>query len=179
MPSDRLGTNVRIEAVPDDQWEIVAWLWQAFRHDLAAIVNGLPYADGRYQAAELKNYPSANGAGYLAWRPHPKTGEDAPVGFALVRGLQEERRSVAGFWVTPAVRRDGVGLALATAVLGRHPGPWSIGFQHDNLSAGVFWRAVAEITFGPGHWTEITRPVPGRPDVPPDHFIESASSAPA
>ena len=59
---------------------IVAWLWQAFRHDLAAIVNGLPYPDGRYQAAPLKRFPSPDGAGYLAWRAHPNTGADAPSG---------------------------------------------------------------------------------------------------
>ena len=44
---------------------IVAWLWQAFRQDLAPIVSGLPYADGRYQAAELLRFPSSDGAGYL------------------------------------------------------------------------------------------------------------------
>ena len=42
--------GLSIRPVTDDQWPIVAWLWQAFRHDLAPIVRGLPYADGRYQA---------------------------------------------------------------------------------------------------------------------------------
>lgn len=165
--------GLSIAGVSDGQWEIVAWLWQAFRHDLALIVNGLPYADGRYQAAELSQYPSASGAGYLAWRPHPKTGENAPVGFALIDGLHGSQRSIPGFWVAPAARRDGIGRTLAIDVLSRHPGPWSIGFQHDNLGAGVFWRTVAGIAFGADRWTEILRPVPGRPDVPPDHFIES------
>jgi predicted acetyltransferase len=167
------AAEVRVAEVSDDQWEIVAWLWQAFRHDLAPVVHGLPYADGRYQAAELRKYPSPDGTGYLAWRPHPTTGEDAPVGFAVVSGLEGDERSVAGFWVTPAARRDGVGRALAMAVLGRHEGPWVIGFQQDNRAAGVFWRSVADAAFGPGHWREIERPVPGMPHVPPDHLIES------
>ena len=175
MAAVSLPAGLSIALVSDDQWDIVAWLWQAFRHDLALIVNGLPYADGRYQAAELKRYPSASGVGYLAWRPHPKTGESAPVGFALVNGLQDDRRSVTGFWVTPAVRRDGIGRALAIDVLSRHEGPWSIGFQHDNLGAGVFWRAIADEAFGAGRWTESLRQVPGLPGVPPDHFIESAN----
>jgi hypothetical protein len=105
MASERLGSirhalpaaGVRIAVVPENQWTIVAWLWQVFRHDLAPVVNGLPYADGRYQAAELDKYPSPDGAGYLAWRKHPKTGEDAPVGFAVVDGLQQDKRSIAGF----------------------------------------------------------------------------------
>ena len=162
-----------IRPVRDDQWEIVAWLWQLFRHDLATIVDGLPYADGRYQARKLEQLPSPDGVGYLAWRPHPKTGEDAPVAFALVEGLTGERRSVPGFWVAPVVRRDGIGRVLALDVLMRHEGPWSIGFQHENTGAGVFWREVADAAFGPGRWSEVERPVPGLPDVPPDHFIES------
>jgi predicted acetyltransferase len=159
--------------VADDQWPIVAWLWQLFRHDLATIVNGLPYADGRYQTGPLERFPSDDGMGYLAWRAHPKTGEDAPVGFALIDGLTGDRRSVPGFWVAPVLRREGIGRRLAVEALSRHDGPWSIGFQHDNPRAGTFWREVADIVFGPGRWSEEQRPVPGRPDVPPDHFIES------
>jgi predicted acetyltransferase len=168
-------SNTVVEPVADDQWQIVAWLWQAFRHDLAPIVNGLPYADGRYQAAQLDAFPSADGAGYLAWRPHPNTGSTAPVGFALVTGLLGERRSVAGFWITPVLRGEGIGQLLAHHALIRHEGPWSIGFQHDNLAAGEFWRKVAVIEFGPGRWSEVQRPVPGLPDVPPDHFIVTVS----
>ena len=167
------GRPFSVHPVSDDQWVIVAWLWQVFRHDLAPIVNGLPYADGRYQAAQLQRFPSPDGAGYLAWRAHPNTGEDAPVGFAVVEGLTGHRRSVTGFWVAPAVRREGIGRRLAIEVLSRHEGPWSIGFQHDNASAGRFWREIADTVFGPGRWSEQQRPVPGRPYVPPDHFIES------
>ena len=167
------AAGVRVGAVADDQWETVAWLWQLFRHDLALIVMGLPYADGRYQAAELKAFPSPDGAGYLAWRAHPKTGEDAPVAFVLVDGLEDERRSIVAFWVSPVVRRKGVGRLLAVEVLTRHEGPWSIGFQHDNANAAAFWRSVADAVFGPGGWSETQRPVPSCLDVPPDHFIVS------
>lgn len=167
------STGVSVRTVSDDQWGIVAWLWQLFRHDLATIVNALPYADGRYQAAQLDGFPSQNGTGYLAWRAHPKTHENAPLGFAVVDGLDGDRRSVVGFWVAPVVRREGIGRALAIDVLSRHQGPWSIGFQHENVGAGTFWRGVADAVFGPRRWAENQRPVPGHPDVPPDHFIES------
>ena len=173
MP-DTPAPRVDVRPVGDDEWDVVAWLWQLFRHDLADVVGGLPYGDGRYQAAELEKFPSPGRAGYLAWAPHPRTGEDAPVAFALVDGLEADRRSVVGFWVAPVVRRAGVGKQLAAEVIGRHDGPWSIGFQHDNVRAGVFWRGVAEEVFGAGRWSEALRAVPGRPDVPPDHFIESA-----
>lgn len=40
-----------VRPVAEDQWGIVAWLWQDFRHDLGTVVGGFPYADGRYQHA--------------------------------------------------------------------------------------------------------------------------------
>jgi predicted acetyltransferase len=161
-----------VRPVGENQWEIVAWLWQCFRHDLAMVVSGLPYADGRYQAGDLAEFPSSDGVGYLAWRPHPKTGEDAPIGFALVDGLSGERRSLMALWVAPVVRREGVGQQLALDVIARHPGPWSVAFQHDNDAAGVFWRRVANAAFGRGSWREEARDVPGVPGAV-DHWIET------
>jgi len=172
-PRGPTTTNLTVVPVADDQWGILAWLWQAYRQDLAMVVSGLPYADGRYQCRELSRFPSADGAGYIAWRPHPNAGEDAPIGFAIIDGLQGLRRSVAGFWVAPAARGNGAGRTLALDVLARHPGPWSIAFQHNNAEAGAFWRRTADAAFGRGSWSEEQRPVPGRPDVPPDHWIET------
>ena len=113
-----------IRPVAADEWTMVAWLWQAFRSDLAPIVQGLPYADGRYAHGPLDAYPAQDRVGYLAWRPHPDTGAEAPVGFALVSGLDGERRHLDHFWTAPAARRGGLGLSLATYVVDRHPGPW-------------------------------------------------------
>lgn len=165
---------MRILPVADDQWGVVAWLWQAFRQDLAPVVHALPYADGRYQARTLDAFPGPDGAGYLAWQPHPVTGEEAPVGFALVSGLTGERRMLAALWVATAVRRTGAGRELALDVLARHDGPWTVAWQHDNEAAGCFWRRVATDAFGAEGWTEQVRAVPNRPQVPPDHWIESA-----
>lgn len=163
--------SIDVRPVGDDEWEVVAWLWQCFRHDLAIIVSGLPYADGRYQTRGLPSRPSADVAGYLAWRPHPNTGQAAPIGFALVDGLTGDRRSLAALWVAPVVRREGVGRRLALDVIGRHPGPWAVAFQHDNVEAGEFWRRVADKAFGCDAWHEEERRVPGVPSAPPDHWI--------
>jgi predicted acetyltransferase len=165
----------RIRPVGPDEWELLAWLWQAYRSDLAPIVRGLPYADGRYAHGPLDGYPGPDRHGYLVWQPHPNTGSDAPVGFALV-SRHDFRWHMDAFWTAPAARRDGLGLELAAHVIERHPGPWTIAFQHDNTAAGGFWRRVATELFGTEGeaWTEDQRPVPGTPEVPPDHWIEGA-----
>ena len=162
-----------LRPVADDQWSIVAWLWQDFRHDLAPVVDGFPYADGRYRHEWLDEYPAPDRCGYLAWAPHPNTGEEAPVAFALVRGLDAPRRAMQAFFVVPAARRGGLGGRLALDVIARHPGAWDIPFQHDNTAAVAFWRGVATAAWGEA-WTETTEAVPGKPDVPPDHWIRTA-----
>ena len=159
-----------LRPVADDQWTIVAWLWQAFREDLAPVVHGFPYADGRYRHDRLAAYPAADRCGYLAWAPHPVTGEDAPIAFALVKGLGGERQALAELFVVPAARRGGLGRAIVRDVVGRHPGAWEVAFQHDNHPAAAFWRMTARELWGED-WTEAAEPVPGRPDVAPDHWI--------
>jgi predicted acetyltransferase len=161
-----------VRPVADDQWPVVAWLWQDFRHDLASVVNGFPYADGRYRHEWLDEYPGPGRAGYLAWTPHPNTGEDSPVAFGLVKGLDGPRQEFAALFVVPAARRSGLGGSLALDVIGRHPGAWGVGFQHDNPDAGRFWRGVASKAWGEA-WTETEEPVPGKPEVAPDHWIRT------
>lgn len=164
---------MRTRLVEDDQWPIVAWLWQCFRHDLAPGVGGLPYADGRYQTQGLPSRHTSDQATYLGWMTHPKSNEPAPVGLAVVEGLSGDRRSIAALWVAPAARDAGVGMALALDVIGRHPDPWAVAFQHDNRAAGRFWRRVADAAFGPQGWQEDRRDVPDVPAAPADHWIES------
>lgn len=131
------------------------------------------YSDGRYQARKVDRLPHPDTVGYLVRRPHPNTGEDSPVAFALVEGLDTEVRSIGAFWVAPAARRDHIGKRFALNVIGRHPGPWTVTFQHENIVAAQFWRQVANAAFGPERWFEERRPVPGRPGVPPDQWIRT------
>lgn len=164
--------SLDVRPVGDDEWPVVAWLWQAFRTDMSPVVNGLPYADGRFAHGPLDGYPAADREGWLLRSPHPNTGEPAPIGFALVRGLGAARRTVDAFWLVSTLRRTGAARAFALDVLGRYDGPWELAFQRDNVVAGRFWRGVAEAAW-PGRWSEEQRPVPDRPDVPPDHWIST------
>ena len=166
-----LGGAAVMRVASIDEWHAMAWLWQLFKYDLASVTDAWPYTDGRYQTSPITAGPSPDLVAYLAWRPHPKTGADAPVAFALVDGLETERRSMRAFWVVPQLRRRGLGQEFAVAVLAKHLSPWLIGFQHENVAAGIFWRQVATEAFTAEGWNERRESIPGRPDIPPDHYI--------
>ncbi len=152
----------------DVDWSVVSWLWQAFRQDLAPVVGAYPRADGRYHHEQLDGWSAApDTAAYVAWQG------EAPVGFAIVIRLATPPTGMGAFWVAPVVRRTGLGRVLAREVIGRHQGEWDIAFQQDNRAAGRFWRLVAdELLAG---WTEESRAVPGKPEVPPDTWITGST----
>lgn len=164
---------VRFAPVADDQWQIVAWLWQAFRNDLTRVVSeSFPYPDGRYNARPLAGFPGPGCEGWLAWAPHPRLGEQAPIGFALVGDIGRPDQALGEFFVVPSARRTGIGRRFAAHVLAQHPAPWTVAFQDANEDAGRFWRRVFAETFGDG-WTETEEAVPGKPHAPPDHWIRT------
>ncbi|GLY30564.1 GNAT family N-acetyltransferase [Kineosporia sp. NBRC 101731] len=150
-------------------------MWQAFRNELALLTGALPESDGRYQPSRLDVFPTPDGCGYLLWRPHPRTGEAAPIGFAVVRGLKGPERSLLAFWIAPAARRGGLGRQFARDVIAHHPGEWAIAFQAENAPAAPFWAAVADAAAGPGRWEQSAVPVPGRPELPPDQWLRFAT----
>ena len=166
---------MQVRGVAGDDWQVLAWLWQCFKGDLAPIVGALPYSDGRYCTAGMPTGSDPDGRAFLAANVHPNTGELAPIGFAVVEGLSGQARLMVALWVAPVARRHGVGRELALDVLGRHRGPWAIPFQDGNEAAALFWRSVAGRAFGPDGWTRERRPVPGKPTVPADHWIIAAS----
>ena len=164
---------VRFARVDDDQWEVVAWLWQAFRNDMASVVSAsFPFPDGRYNPGQLEGYPSPDAEGWLAWAPHPQLGEEAPVGFALVGDIGGPEQALRQFFVVPAARDSGIGACFAAHVLAQHPAPWTVAFQHANEGAGRFWRRVMRAAFQ-DDWVETEEPVPGKPHAPPDHWIRT------
>lgn len=68
------------------------------------------------------------------------------------------------------IRCGAVCRASAHQVLGRHPGRWEIAFQEDNRAATSFWRQAARDVSGT-RWSEERRPIPDKPDFPPDTWL--------
>lgn len=156
-------TTVRLADATDRP--VLDRLWPLFQHDLSGFRGVLPHPDGSFRSERLEAaFTDADRAPYLV------TSGEHPVGFAFVRGLDGPTRVLSSFFVVRGARRSGIGLRAVREVVTRHPGPWEVAFQDDNPGAVCFWRRVAAEIAGDA-WTEERRPVPGRPDLPPDVWI--------
>ena len=140
-------------------------LWLMFRHDLSGFTAVLPNPDGTFRSERVDSAFTEAG-----WLPYLFLREERPVGFAFVRGLNGPTRVLNSFFVVRGARREGIGLRAVREVVLRHPGAWEVAFQYDNEPAVRFWRRIAA-ELAPDAWSEETRPVPDRPDLPPDAWI--------
>ena len=157
---------VDLELATVNSRPIIENLLQLYIHDLSQFRFSRPDERGRFnhddRYAIFFNDPDR--CAYLF------RDEFGPVGFGLARGLDEDRRLMAGFFIVHGVRRHGVGRAAALEMLRRHPGAWEIPFQEENSGAARFWRALADLAVGRA-WTEDRRPVPTKPHIPDDVWI--------
>ncbi|MFJ8666197.1 GNAT family N-acetyltransferase [Streptomyces sp. NPDC093600] len=140
-------------------------LWLMFRHDMSEFDGVLPDPRGAFRTDRLDAALTEPG-----WAPYLLTRGERPAGLALVRGLAGPTRVLNSFFVVRGARRTGFGLRAVQAVVALHPGPWEVAFQEANAVAVRFWRRVATEIAGDA-WSEERRPVPGRPDLPPDSWI--------
>ncbi len=197
------GAPVRLRrATPADR-ALLERLWLLFRHDMSAVSGELPGPDGRFRDDRLRaalgeierdtdrdarrDPGKRTDSGPPAWRGYlatvtddtGRTGDQAgerPVAFALVRRLDAPTRVLSAFFVVRAARQHGIGRDVAAAVLRDVPGPWEIAFQDANAAAAAFWPRVATDVAG-DRWAITHRPVPGRPEVPPDAWLSLTAAA--
>jgi len=144
---------------------LVERLWVMFGHDMSEFRGLLPAPDGTFRRDRLRAaFTDAD------WAPYVVALGERPAGFAFVRGLSGTTRVLNSFFVVRGARRAGVGLRAVQEITARNPGPWEVAFQDENATAVRFWRRAATEIVG-DTWTEERRPVPGRPDLPPDVWI--------
>jgi predicted acetyltransferase len=165
MTFDAALVSLRPTVAADDQ--LVDRLWQLYVHDLSETRLSLPNAQGLYKP------------GHLAWfRSEPDSWPGflvmygaAPAGFAFV-GINWNggKRTIGEFFIVRALRRRGVGERVARELIARYPGDWEIAFQDDNRGAPEFWKRVVSGLVGDA-WREEWRPVPEKPQIPPDHWL--------
>lgn len=157
--------QVTVRPVSAADHPIVERLWLMFRHDMAEFQGGLPGPDATYHGDRLRSALEDDD-----WTAYLFTSDDRPVGFSFVRAVSGPARVLNSFFVVRGARRTGIGTKVVREVISRHPGPWKIAFQDSNTAAVAFWRRVATELAGDA-WREESRPVPNRPDVPPDVWI--------
>jgi predicted acetyltransferase len=154
---------------------IVERLWQLYRHDLSefrgrhgpeGFRGTLPDENGLYKLAGLLPFFDDDGerAAYVFYS------DASPVGFAFVAGVTSEPRTISEFFVVRGARRQGIALAAVGELFVLHPGTWEIAFQENNVAAARFWRGVTAEAASDGV-REERRPVPGKPEVPPDVWL--------
>lgn len=160
------GATVALRPITPDDELLVDRLWQLYSHDLSQSRGSLPNGEGLFKQGHLAHYRD---------NPDDCVGfvveyDGAPAGFAYVTRLNGEFRSIGDFFVVRALRRRRVGFDVATELIRRFPGRWEIAFQAENAGAPEFWRRVATSLVG-NAWTEELRPVPDKPQIPPDHWL--------
>lgn len=156
--------SFRVLAAGEEHRPLLERLWTMFRHDMSAFTGALPNNDGRFRQERLEAALIEPGwAAYLFWLG------SAPVGLAVVRGLDTNERIISSFFIVHGARRSGAGRAAVKHVTGLHPGPWSVAFQDSNNVASQFWPTVA--AEADDHWTLEHRLVPGRPSLPADTWV--------
>jgi predicted acetyltransferase len=162
---------IALELVNAESRPIVENFLQLYIHDLSQFRFSRPNEAGRFNRDDrfASYFSDPNRCAYLF------RDDAGPVGFGLVRGLNEPRSLMAGFFIIRGVRRHGVGRDAALAMLRRHAGVWEIPFQDENSGAARFWRELAQAAVGE-KWTEDRRPVPLKPHIPDDVWITLDSS---
>jgi len=93
-----------------------------------------------------------------------------PVGFVFVSQLTSQARLMSEFFVVRGLRGHGIARAAVDELFALYPGEWEIPFQERNVAAARFWRRVASDVAGENAREEL-RPVPGKPEVPPDVWL--------
>src|SRR5262249_25756520 len=179
-PSRSLGSRPTVSSfamrpVTAADRPVLERLWQLYRHDLsefrgehgpAGFRGTLPDASGGFKTETLVPFlrESAARAAYLFLIGA------SPVGFALVGGVTSERLLMSEFFVVRGARRQGVARAAVHELFSHHRGTWELAFQENNAAAARFWRRVAAEVAGDAVLEE-RRPVPDKPQGPPDVWI--------
>ena len=152
-----------LQLVSPAQRPLVERLWQLYAHDLSQFRGSMPDGDGLFRPGRLPLYFE-----HPDRTVHLIAAADEPAGFAMVRRLDDSTRVLGEFFVVRAARRRGLGRTAALELLRTHPGSWEIAFQEENPGAARFWREVAAEA---GPHREERRPVPDKPELPPDTWL--------
>ena len=163
--------TLRLRQADDCDRDRLERLWLLFRHHMSEFTGALPNPDGTYRSDRLDAALSDP-----TWQAWLVLADDHPVGFALLRATDQTVRVINSFFIVVPLRGRGIGEACIRALTINAPGRWSVAYQAANSGAGRFWQRVAG-SLDP-RWAVEHRPVPNRPDLPPDVWVTFRATAP-
>jgi predicted acetyltransferase len=158
--------SVRLISVDESRRPVLDRLWQLYKHDLSEFRDSHPNAEGLFVTSRGIDELLSDGG-------HEATliyAEEQLAGFVIVGGLNGSRRDISEFFIVRSWRRKGISAKVAEGIIRRHPGPWQLAFQENNVVAARFWRSLAE-KLTKGAYDMELRPVPHKPHVPPDTWL--------
>ncbi|OZM75094.1 GNAT family N-acetyltransferase [Amycolatopsis antarctica] len=132
---------VGLVPVPAGQKSVLGNLLQLYLHDSTEFRDLDLSDDGTYHYEWLDAYfTETDREAYFI------TIDDVLAGFAMARDNTGTGGAwnISEFFVLRSHRRQGVGGIAARALVVRHPGIWTLSFDHANGAAVRFWPAVAE-----------------------------------
>ena len=133
-----------VEASAQDK-PLIESLMQSYLREVSVFDGSSPNPDGKF---DLGKYFS------LYWSeptrfPYLFLEKEAPVGFALVRQIEDTTYSVAEFYIKKEYRGRTLGRRFAQKLFSLHQGRWKVAELEKNVPAQKFWRAVIhELTDG-------------------------------
>jgi predicted acetyltransferase len=112
---------------------------QDYIREMSAFDPTIEAVDGMYEYPYLDAYWSED----TRW-PFWIVADGERAGFALLRRTEEGPMEMAEFYMRPAHRRSGIGMAFARDLIARHSGHWIISEYRASAGAIAFWRRVIE-----------------------------------
>lgn len=165
--------DVSLVAVTEADKPVLANLLQLYRYDFSEIRGYELTPHGTFVYRFLDHYFTDAGR-----EAHFITVDGQLAGFALARSDVHEDGSwnVGEFFVVRRHRGKGVARAAAVQLWSRHPGVWTLAYDHANQSAAAFWNTVVDsVADGP-----VTRADRYPPDVSfPGTWLRFQAPAPA
>lgn len=131
---------VGLEPVPAENKPALGSLLQLYLHDSTDFRDLVLTTHGTFVYRYLDHYFTEPGR-----EPYFITVDGELAGFALARDDAEPDGdwNISEFFVARSHRRRGVGGIAARALVVRHPGVWTLSFDHANGPAVNFWPDVA------------------------------------
>lgn len=159
-----MTNEIRLSAVDASNQRVLERFWQLHQHDLSESRDSLPSHEGEFKTTRgLGSILDDDHATFLIHL------EEGLAGFAIVAGLLDDTRDVAGFLIVRSRRGRRINTEAALRLIATFPGKWQIAFQESTPRP----RGCGALSPAPSldRCTSRSGPAPDKPEEAPDVWI--------